>query len=258
MKRLYIVLLTLLAIAILAVVYGTAVIRRGFSAADQPSVIERVVARTVRNLGIPGSARDEKNPLTVTPEMLQEGRDNFTNHCASCHGKDGDGHSGIGQNLYPKAPELRLPATQDLTDGEIHYIIRNGVRLTGMPALGNPHMAEDDNTSWKLVLFIRSIALTTPQEKTEQAAAVGASHYVGSAACEKCHAQIYERWKKTPMANVVRDPSEHPDAIIPDLATNFEPSSPRTRSHLFTGASGNSAISRKSETTTFRNRLSGT
>ena len=42
--------------------------------------------------------------------------------------------------------------------------------------------------------------------------------YVGSQSCMNCHAQIYERWKKTPMANVVRDPREHPEAILPDLA----------------------------------------
>ena len=209
-----------LVVAIVALSYGAWIIRRGFSAADQPSVLESVVSRTVRNLGIPNSARDEKNPLTVTSDVLQEGRDNFTDHCAVCHGKDGDGRTGIGPNLYPKAPGLRLPATQKLTDGEIHYIIRNGVRLTGMPALGNPHMSQDNDAAWKLVLFIRSISLATPHERTEQAATVSTAHYVGSAACQKCHTQIYEHWKKTPMANVVRDPREHPDAIIPDLATN--------------------------------------
>ena len=46
------------------------------------------------------------------------------------------------------------------------------------------------------------------------------AHYAGSQSCQKCHAQIYEHWRKTPMANVVRDPRDHPDAIIPDLATN--------------------------------------
>src|SRR6202158_109599 len=129
------VLLILLTMAVLAVVYGTTVIRRGFSAADQPSAVERVVARTVRNLGIPGSARDQKNPFTPTQEGLQEAQDLFTNHCAGCHGKDGNAQSEIGQNFYPKAPDLRLPVTQNLTDGELHYIIKNGVRLTGMPAL---------------------------------------------------------------------------------------------------------------------------
>src|ERR1700719_2380666 len=143
MKRWKWILLVLIAFAVLGLLYGAAVIRRGFSTVDQPSAVERAMARTVRNLGIPGSARSQKNPWTVTPDLLQEARDNFSGHCANCHGKDGDGRSGIGPNLYPKAPELRLAATQKLTDGEIHYITRNGVRLTGMPALGNTHMSED-------------------------------------------------------------------------------------------------------------------
>src|ERR1043166_5160581 len=42
--------------------------------------------------------------------------------------------------------------------------------------------------------------------------------YVGSPACKNCHSAIYERWRKTRMANVIRDPREHPDAIIPDLS----------------------------------------
>jgi predicted CXXCH cytochrome family protein len=52
---------------------------------------------------------------------------------------------------------------------------------------------------------------------SSQAAPTDAA-YVGSAACGRCHAPIYNRWKLTRMANVVRDPKEHPDAIIPDLS----------------------------------------
>src|ERR1700740_1145517 len=129
--------------AAVAIAYGVQVIRRGFSAADQPSAIEQGLARAARNWGIPRSARNEKNPWTVTPALLDEARENFLNHCAGCHGRDGDGQSGVGQNLYPRAAALRQPATQRLTDGEIHYIIQNGVRLTGMPALGNPHGSVD-------------------------------------------------------------------------------------------------------------------
>jgi len=50
------------------------------------------------------------------------------------------------------------------------------------------------------------------------AASVWGQQYAGSAACEKCHGAIYERWKKTRMANVVRDPKQHPDAFIPDFS----------------------------------------
>ena len=44
------------------------------------------------------------------------------------------------------------------------------------------------------------------------------ARYVGSLACKACHPQLYDRWKTTRMANVVRDPKEHPDAILPDLS----------------------------------------
>jgi predicted CXXCH cytochrome family protein len=88
-----------------------------------------------------------------------------------------------------------------------------------MPAWGNPH-AEEAEESWKLVIFIRSLGPLSAKEEGQQPQETGQAHYVGSRACEKCHEQIYTRWKKTPMANVVRDPREHPEAILPDLATN--------------------------------------
>ena len=137
----------------------------------------------------------------------------------AAHGNDGSGQTQVGRNLYPKPPDLRSPQTQNLTDGQIRYIIKNGVRLTGMPAWSHPH-EEQDNDSWKLVLFIRDLRQLTAGEKLSQQATAASAHYTGSLACEKCHQQIYERWKKTPMANVVRDPREHPEAIVPDLATN--------------------------------------
>jgi predicted CXXCH cytochrome family protein len=191
----------------------------GFSTADQPSYLEKTVARATRNLAIPRRARLEANPWKATSEVLQEARESFLDRCAVCHGPDGSGETGVGRNLYPKVPDLRLPQTQNLTDGEIRYIIRNGVRLTGMPGWAKPHDEQGDD-SWKLVLFIRSLRQLTSEEHAEQSATASSAHYAGSQSCQTCHAQIYEHWRKTPMANVVRDPRDHPDAIIPDLATN--------------------------------------
>ena len=219
MKRSKKILLLVLVLVVAACVYGAMLIRRGFSTLDEPSAPEKLVARTVRNLSIPSSAAKESNPLTPTPEILTEARDNFIARCATCHGNDGSGQTQVGRNLYPKPPDLRAAETQGLTDGQLHYIIKNGVRLTGMPAWGNPHDAAD-NDGWKLVLFIRDLRQLSPAEKYEQQTAASSAHYTGSAACAKCHQQIYEHWKKTPMANVVRDPREHPEAIIPDLAKN--------------------------------------
>ena len=206
-------------VVLLAAVYGIFLIRRGFSAREEPSALEKVLAREARNLSIPSRAAKETNPWKATPDNLKEARDIFIDRCAICHDSNGSGATTVGSNLYPKPPDLRTERTQSLTDGEIHYIIRNGVRLTGMPAWGNPHEEQDD-TSWKLVLYIRDLRQSTKPELAQVVKTASTAHYTGSPACEKCHAEIYAHWKKTPMANVVRDPQEHPEAIIPDLATN--------------------------------------
>jgi mono/diheme cytochrome c family protein len=219
MKRGKILLLGCLALVVLGAIYEARLIRRGVSATDEPSGIEKLVARTVRNLSIPARARKETNPWKPTAENLEEARDQFLARCAICHGTDGSGVTQVGRNLYPKPPDLRAPETQDLTDGQIHYIIQKGVRLTGMPAWGHPR-DEADQEGWKLVLFIRSLRPLSGAVQSQEEATARTAHYTGSPACGKCHQEIYDRWKETPMANVVRDPREHPDAIFPNLASD--------------------------------------
>ena len=220
MKVLKTLLLGLVALVVFGALSGAVLIWRGFRATATPSAWETAVARTMRNLAIPGRARSEKNPFAATPsEAARAGRESYLTQCASCHGIDGSGKTRVGLHLYPRVPDLRAEATQKLTDGELHYIIENGVQLTGMPGWENPH-TESAGESWKLVLFLRSFRPLNREERSHQATTAGSAHYTGSQACEKCHAEIYTRWKRTPMANVVRDPATHPDAIIADLATN--------------------------------------
>ncbi|MBM3809577.1 MAG: cytochrome c, partial [Acidimicrobiia bacterium] len=90
-------------------------------------------------------------------------REHFADHCASCHANDGSGHTEMGRNFYPKVPDMRLPRTQDLSDGELFYIIENGVMLTGMPgwSTGTP---EGERSSWQLVHFIRRLSKLTPDD----------------------------------------------------------------------------------------------
>ncbi|MDP9268769.1 MAG: c-type cytochrome [Acidobacteriota bacterium] len=157
----------LLVVLIVAAVVGVwFMIRRGFSARERPSTLEGLVARTMRALAVPAAAKNEKNLFSATPEIMAEARAHFADHCAICHANDGSGQTPIGQNLYPKAPDMRLPATQELTDGELYYTIHNGIRLTGMPAWGesDPHR---DHDSWKLVLFMRRLPSLTPAELKE-------------------------------------------------------------------------------------------
>lgn len=145
---------------------GAVLVQHGVSARDQPTAVEAFVARGLRHLAVPRSARQEKNLVPVTPAVLAEARAHFADHCASCHSNDGSGQTEIGQHLYPKAPDMRQADTQSLSDGELFSIIHNGVRLTGMPAWGDDP-PEEDQDSWKLVHFIRHLPKISHEELTE-------------------------------------------------------------------------------------------
>lgn len=150
-------------------VAGYRIYKTGISARDQPTVIEAVVARQMRRWAIPADVRGRKNPVPSSVEALARARAHFADHCASCHGNDGRGTTKLGQGLYPKAPDMTLPVTQTLSDGEIFAIIENGVRLTGMPAWGSPG-PEDDGETWELVHFIRRLPRLTAEELREMEA----------------------------------------------------------------------------------------
>jgi mono/diheme cytochrome c family protein len=118
-----------------------------------------VLARKARGLATPADAKTRKNPLAPTPLTIAEGRDHFADHCAVCHANTGGGKAMINTGLYPPAPDLRKDETQGLSDGELMYIIKNGIRFTGMPGWGG-----EDEENWKLVLFIRHLPHLTAQE----------------------------------------------------------------------------------------------
>jgi len=205
----------LILVALVALLIKT----RGFRASSTPTAFETSAARLVRDFAIPRAAKAEKNPFAGDERAVAQGRDEFLGRCATCHGSDGRGGTPIGSNLYPRVPDLRRQVTQALTDGELHYIIANGIQLTGMPAMPALN-GREEQLSWALVAYVRSLRSATPAEAARQQSLATTAQYVGSPACERCHSSIYRRWKMTPMANVVRDPREHPDAVIPDLKTN--------------------------------------
>ena len=163
-KKTKVLLTTAIAIVISVVAAGWLILHHGFSARDEPTAIEAFVARRVRTLAIPQRATQLPNPVPATPEVLAEAMAHFADHCATCHANDGSGDTSIGKGLYPKPPDFRKPATQNLTDGQLFYIIHNGIRLTGMPAFGEETTGEADIDSWKLVHFIRHLRQITPEE----------------------------------------------------------------------------------------------
>ena len=134
-----------------------------FSARVQPSSMEEAVARRVRAWAMPRAARERGNPVPATPVAIREGLRHYADHCAVCHANDGSGDTPIAKGLSPRVVDMRLQATQGLTDGELFYIIENGIRFTGMPAWATG-TSEGEDASWKLVHFIRHLPKLQPDE----------------------------------------------------------------------------------------------
>jgi mono/diheme cytochrome c family protein len=94
----------------------------------------------------------ETNPLSGETTTAAAGQGLFIQHCAICHGYYGSGKTEIGLGEYPHPPDLRSRSVQGMPDGELFYIIQNGIRYTGMPAWT---LANDD--IWRLVSYIRQL-----------------------------------------------------------------------------------------------------
>lgn len=169
MARLWRVVLALLALVGGLAIGGAIVFAvGGVSARPDPPSFEERIARTVRHWLIPRSARARVNPVPADDAALESGLRHWADHCAQCHGNDGRGDTALGRGLYPRSPDMTMPASQNLSDGELFWIIENGIKLTGMPAWGRESPSEEEEEeSWALVHFVRRLPELTREELRE-------------------------------------------------------------------------------------------
>jgi mono/diheme cytochrome c family protein len=156
-----VVTLIALIVAVFSICYGF-LRSEGLSARKKPSNFEYAIANRALALSIPTAAKDAKNPMGPAPGALTEARKYYSDNCAVCHANDGTGKTNTAKGLSPEVPDVRAAHVQKLTDGEMFYIIKNGVRFTGMPGWDL-----SDGRAWQLVLLIRQFANenTSPQQE---------------------------------------------------------------------------------------------
>ena len=148
-------------IGVLAILlFGT----NGFSAQGRPPALEQWLATRIRTAAIPSRAKGMPNPVPDSVAVQAAAQAHWADHCAFCHAADGSGDTPPGKRTWPPAPDMRQSATQQASDGELFYVIENGVRFTAMPAWGTGS-SHDEEDSWKLVRFIRHLPVLTPEEK---------------------------------------------------------------------------------------------
>jgi mono/diheme cytochrome c family protein len=157
MRRVVVSLIALVMTGLVIAAAGLAYVRvTGLSARAEPSGVEARLARAVRSFAISRRDRERRNPVPRSEEAVRAGLEHFADHCALCHANDGSGETMFGRGMFPPSPDLRDDATQRMTDGELFFIIENGVRFTGMPAFATG-TAEGEEESWKLVHFLRRL-----------------------------------------------------------------------------------------------------
>jgi S-disulfanyl-L-cysteine oxidoreductase SoxD len=96
-----------------------------------------------------------QNPLPATPENIAAGRETFSYYCVVCHGLDGQ-NTGVpfAEKMFPPVPSLASPNVQSYTDGQLEWIIANGLGPSGMPASRG---ILSDEEIWDVVVYIRHL-----------------------------------------------------------------------------------------------------
>lgn len=126
------------------------------SALPEPGRFETSIATTAKDWYISRAAR---RPLPAAPEnsasMISAGETLFGMGCAMCHGKDGRKPAPIGEFMYPRVLDLSSPAVQNMSDRELFWVIKNGIRLSGMPGFAK---IESDEQILDLTYYVRSLA----------------------------------------------------------------------------------------------------
>ena len=100
----------------------------------------------------PASAKKLKNPLTATEANIDSGRTLYNKNCASCHGEDGKANTDIASGMKVKPADLT--ALHGRTDGEIYWVITNGIKKSGMPGFSTKAKA---NERWQMTLYVKHL-----------------------------------------------------------------------------------------------------
>jgi mono/diheme cytochrome c family protein len=145
---------------LVVVVVVTLALRFDLSALPEPGPKEVALATHAKRVLIGRASRQDVPPQPASSvEGLTEGKTRYGVECAACHGMDGRGLTDNGRWMYPRAADLTSPAVQEYSERELFWIVKNGIRLSGMPAFGR---VESDERIWRIVQYLRSLRSTTP------------------------------------------------------------------------------------------------
>lgn len=148
----------LVAVIIILILIGGAaygVVTFNFSALPDPGGTETSVISSLRESSIRRGARNlPASPIVNNADAVSQGHTLYAKECAQCHGPDGREPTTMGSSMYPRVPSLSSPDTQEMSDKEIFWVIKNGIRFSGMPGFAN---INSDPQMWQITYYLRSL-----------------------------------------------------------------------------------------------------
>ena len=120
--------------------------------ATPPNAFETRVMTVAKHRVFVGNSK-EKNPLAASADTIAEGREAFGHYCVACHGMDGQ-NTGVPFVMSPPAPSLTSRDVQSYSDGQLKWVIENGIWPSGMP--GSKGTLSDEE-QWSIVVFLRHL-----------------------------------------------------------------------------------------------------
>ncbi len=154
---------TLVTILVMIAAMGAAYLFFGLydvSAFRKEGTIQGWMLSSIRERSIRYHAGTIISPDLGDSSLIATGYDHFKEMCIICHGEPGENSSEISRGLNPEAPELPK-TTGQWSDAELFWILKNGIKMTGMPAFGETHT---DDQIWAMVAFVRQLQKMTPEE----------------------------------------------------------------------------------------------
>ena len=142
-------------VAAVAVLVVIALLRFNLTALPQPGPFETHLSTVAKRFLIERASRHGIPPRPVEIKAsIADGGTHYGLDCSVCHSDDGRGQTPLGEGMYPRVADLTSKRVQSYSDQELFWIIRNGIRLTGMPAFGK---VETDDHIWDLVNYVRTL-----------------------------------------------------------------------------------------------------
>jgi mono/diheme cytochrome c family protein len=153
----FIAALLIVAAAALAIMY-TGSYDVAANASDNPIVEWYLTNTMIRS--VTRRANAITPPAQFTDQQARAGFSIYKDTCVYCHGAPGKDPAEISKGLNPEAPDL-ADAVSDMTNAELFWIIKNGIRMTGMASYGKVH---SDDEIWNLVAFVQRLPKMSPEE----------------------------------------------------------------------------------------------